>query len=115
MSVGGSWDLPSGAGAGLGVPTSPRGIPASGIAPPPRNAREPRLAPGAGRESRAWGRGPHSSPSPPTSPPLTLLAQIQYLSPDPHLDPRLILLQVIVGRASLGWGLGRRRRKYGVS
>lgn len=39
--------------------------------------------------------------------PLTVPAQIQYLSPDSHLDPRLLLLQVI-GRASLGWGGGRR-------
>lgn len=48
-------------------------------------------------------------PHPPSiiSRPLTVPAQIQYLSPDSHLDPRLLLLQVI-GRASLGWGGGRR-------
>lgn len=105
MSVGDSSPPHRGRGTGWEYPPLSGGIPVhQRLLRLPLQAREPGPAPwekGNSPCARVGGGIPH----PPTiiSCLLTFPAQIQYLPPDSHLDPRLLLLQVI-GRASLGCG-----------
>lgn len=66
--------------------------------------------PGEAGEAGTEGDPAFLSLSPDLPRPFTLTVQVQHLSPDPDLDPRLILLQVLrtagVGAGLGWWGLG---------
>lgn len=93
-----------GRGPGWEYPPLPRGeFCPSRIAPPPAGGAGTWMDAGGGREAYPVLRLGAAFFI--VSRPLTVPAQIQYLSPDSHLDPRLLLLQVI-GEASLELGTG---------